>query len=63
MNLDREMNSYLNEKETIETRIDSLKNDKRKLLREVSFNLKLIAFWAIKTQFFFSKIKTLVKRC
>ena len=35
LNLDKETNRYSNEKDSIELRIDNLKNDKRKLAREV----------------------------
>lgn len=38
LNLDKEIARYSNEKESIESKIDSLENDKRKLLREVIFN-------------------------
>lgn len=41
-NLERDIARYSNEKEATESKIDNLKNDRRKLLREVSlfkFNL------------------------
>lgn len=48
LNLDKEILRYANEKKSVEARIDLLRNDERKLLREVGFMILTMKFYQIK---------------